>query len=199
MVAVSALMIYHSALPFSSFFTYRDRPYPPLPAGMRALLETKTDRTASRLIGIGQFRNERAGYVYNLMYNFPSVYNLLSVNGYDPLIEDLPETRFMTAQLEKNFQVAAKRYGIRWVITARAAHPVNGDPSEIASTRKMDFEKLVRHTHYAKPVLTLPEYHVWELAAPDPLAFPDHHPSQPLPITFNSQGLSIDLAKQPPC
>ena len=75
---------------------------------MRALLETKTDRTASRLIGIGQFRNERAGYVYNLMYNFPSVYNLLSVNGYDPLIEDLPGTRFMTAPLEKNFQVAAK-------------------------------------------------------------------------------------------
>ena len=155
LLAVCAVMVYHCTLRFNSFFTYGDKPYPPLPPAMRTLFAMNNTRTPARIIGIGQYRNDYPGYVFNLKHNFPTVYGLYTVNGYDPLITDMPESKFIATQLDNNFFLASQKYGIRWVITARSSHPENEDEGSIAEARAANYETIVRKKHHAKLMLKL--------------------------------------------
>ncbi len=196
-MAVCGVMLYFCTLPFTSFFTYGDRPYPPLPPAMSALFTARDARTPSRMLGLGQDRSELPGYVFNLQHNFPTVYRLYSVTGYDPLVMELPETQAVAKRLDTDFYHACQKYGIRWIVTARSAHPTDEDEQSIAEARSADYEYTVRRMPGAKLALTLLDYRVWELAQPDPFAFPSTDPSTALPITVNGQGVTVDLSAHP--
>ena len=82
---VASLMLYHVWWARSAFFLYAETPYPLLPKG---LLERAAGFSpAGGIMPLTPSRSRREDFVAGLPLNFPSVYGIGSLLGYDPLVE----------------------------------------------------------------------------------------------------------------
>ncbi len=87
LVAVTAVVtVCHVAHADSSFYTYTDKPWPSLkwPPALR--------RDAARVASLYPGRSNEAGYVEALGHNFSAIYEVPSLQIYDPLVTPKPES-----------------------------------------------------------------------------------------------------------
>lgn len=197
-IIVSGLLLYHCALPLPSFYTFADKPYPPLPKEMAKLLRAEGNSAPGRVLPVAPARSTEPGYAQSLMHDFPTIYGILSLMGYDPLVWLTPENRLFDRMFATKQRVDFLReYGVRWVIVSRLVQdPVMG-PNEKwwPSESNWDQDGLPPVLQSAQLKLVLPQLTIWELSGSRPMAFSASQPTRDLPITLNGAGVRVDVSR----
>jgi hypothetical protein len=195
---VAALLFLNAYYLRTAFYNFADKPYPPLPRRMAALLRSGPLTTRGRIFPVAPERHWGPGYVLSLMHALPSYYEILAFDGYDPFVRATPENLLARLHMERNTEAAARAYGVRWIIVHRSARqPVRVMPDgRINSLELVDgyhggvANRILRH---AALRLHLPELDIWEVQGADPLAFPVGRPQYPLPIALDQAGATVDV------
>ena len=104
------------------FWCYGDRPYPPLPSEIAQRVLPDDGKQPGRVLWIGPWRSGLPGFSWLLPYSLPSAYGAGSFIGYDPIIENRPETRAIQAHFDDSPVEAARAYGIHWILEANPDH-----------------------------------------------------------------------------
>jgi hypothetical protein len=210
-VATTLLMLYHVSLARNSLWSYGDRPYPELPREIaervlpsRQLSSSEGVRNAQagRVWWYGPLRSGLPGFACLLPMNLPSAYGAYGFDGYDPIIENRPETQAMRAKFAASPAEASRAYGIRWLLTANADYykqeweywwplsksnwcfgfsdsggPATWDQSLPAAELRVRRE----------------EVNLYEVPDASPLAFDRANPQAPLPIEFHGWGAAVEV------
>ncbi|MDQ2730974.1 MAG: YfhO family protein, partial [Armatimonadota bacterium] len=223
-LAVLVLLLYHCSLCKPSFYSYALQPYPPLSieargqvkmrdflAGTRQVVDHLTtddsgaasdtaagsNNPQARIISFAPLRSIRPDYYLALQHNLPTVYDLLSIGGYDPLVEGSPENRALTDLLIKDPVSAAHAYGVKWMIedSTLIEHPtltnLNYHHLETMHGVRVDeLYKLKQKTKEREPLRFGPVT-LWNMGSEDPLAFREGAPADSLLVEMNASGAAI--------
>lgn len=179
-VAVVALLGYHCWLPLPSFHNYGDRPYPPLPASLREIAIADRTPLPQRIYTLAPDRSIAAGYAAALPHNLASLYGIYTCNGYEPLTETTPESRFARQLEDTRLPTALRRYGVRWVLVSLTDAPYRALDDYL---RDIGLRRRAVNGTLA----------VWECPDPDPMAFVADQPARPLPVEIRADGLTVIL------
>lgn len=196
-IGVSGLLLYHCALPLPSFYSYGDKPYPPLPREMASLLTADRNPMPLRVLPVAPVRSPAPGYVQSLQNNFSCIYGILSLVGYDPLVGVTPENALADQMIGDQGLQALKEYGVQWIVVSRLVQEPKLGPNEKEwpSESACDRDGLAYLLRSAQPRLVLPEVTIWELGGSRPMAFPTSQPTRALPITLNGSGVRVDVSR----
>jgi len=186
---VVALLAYHCTLSTGSFFVYGFRPFPQIDPNIRQLLEPKQDRDYPKLFPLAAYRSGSPEWLNSMTQQWPTLFGFFSFSGYEPLVEDVPEYQRMQSLLNKPDGFA--RFGIRYVIVDKS-EPDLWDQERL--TIRLFGRNNVSGAHLTA-VYQSSQVKVFELAAPDPMAFEESEPSTPLPVTFDGGGATIDTSQ----
>jgi hypothetical protein len=151
----------HIAHADSSFYTYADKPWPSLnwPSDLR--------RDVARIASLYPGRSNDAGYVEALGHNFSAIYNVSSLNIYDPLVQPKPES------IHSNDPAQWPQYGVTHVLQFR-----DTDAPVVASLK-------------LSPVFHSGQVTVYSVPNPLPLAWEDAHPQIRLVPRWRGNGFTI--------
>lgn len=195
-VVVASLMLYHVALAFPSFYSYGDMPYPRLSPSMITVLRHQAQ--ATRILPICPPRSPAPGYVVGLQHNFPTVYQIDALTGYDPLVEKRPEFLRVARRLEKDFPNAIRRYGVTDVIVHRFSKRPQYNGSSLA--RAVEAASLYLHLPVRDfcdrgvPILSTEEVTILPVDDSDPLAFPVADRNRRFSLERTPAGLEVDVS-----
>jgi len=196
---VCALVVYNAALCRSSFYSYGDRVYPKLPPELSQALSG--DGKPVRVLPLVPIRSTVKNYALSLAHNFPSVYQIESLSGYDPLVTQRPEYVRVEESLEADFGAAVRRYGVTHVLVHRTAEqPVLGEnPCFLRMETEIPVWRDSVRTYCAeRPASTsIGDVRVIEVDDPDPLAFPVADRTRNLPVRHSRHGLVVDVSGVP--
>jgi hypothetical protein len=139
---VLAMMLVQAWLPLPPFVRYQDKPYPPLPAALAAALHQYGAGRDYRIASYAPSRGGEGGNTVSLDHNYPTVYGIHGLRGYDPLVRASSST---PAHINDQTPEAWRRYGVALVLTtlsdARPPAPpqitpvADPDPLAFASDR----------------------------------------------------------------
>ncbi len=201
--ATAGLMLYHVSLARDSFWCYGDRPYPQLPQEIAERVLPGDTEQAGRVLWIGPWRSGRPGYAWLLPHSLPSAYGACAFGGYDPIIENRPETQKLQAHFDDAPIEAARAYGIRWILVANPDH-YWPERNYWQSVRKCDWcfdymdqdatGSLDRVVRASELRVQREELRLYELSGTSRMAFDRNKPSDPLPIRFRGWGAEVDCA-----
>ena len=171
---VLILIFYHITLCKAAFFSYTDKPYPQLPKDLQASLTSEGKDYPQRIYVSSHYKSLDSNYVFCLQHNFPSVYKVLSVLGYENLLP--------TLSLSNN---KLNQYGVKYILLSMAKE----DPRNKTSTTTPfpDNIKFRKISKFEKVIL-------FEMEEYMPLAFLEKKPDVSFPIKFTGQGAVVDLS-----
>jgi hypothetical protein len=195
---VAVLLLYHCWNAQGSFYAFKEKPYPPLPAPLAATLK---EGEPARIWSIAPERSPARDFVSSLQLNFPTVYGVLAVDGYDPLVAATPEFVRARERLVETPVEACKAFGVRRIVVHRLAKAPEYGPTVIFAY----VERLARDIQRALPkveragrlVLATPEVSVFELPDVAPLAFAAAVPATALPLRVTCAGAYVDISSLP--
>ncbi len=203
-VPVCLLLLYHCILPLPAFYSFGSKPYLPLPKEMTQFFAAENTLSPQRVLGIAPMRSTNPTYAISLMHNLPSVYRLLSFDGYDPLLVLAPENKKAGRLLAEDPLRALRAYGIRWVVLHRlAVQPVHGPNAQVwfledmVNLNVLAYNSRLLPSQFLQsltPRLQLPEVCLLEVTNVSPLAFLSQYPDAGLPIQFNGRGVQVDVS-----
>ena len=194
---VCGLMVYHCLLPLPSFYSFKERPYPQLPAEMTRVLRGVESPTPARIIAFAPYMSPADGFVKSLMNDFATVYGYLNVFGYEALVRDTIETTEATKRIMDDPTSALAAYGVRWMVIHRLAFvpEFSANPDQAETEGFTDgaevMELLLQH---ARRVVRLDDVMIFELNDPSPMSFAESKPDRPLPIRFDGSGARVDVS-----
>jgi len=196
--SVCLLMIYNVFLARTSFYTFGDVPYPPLPVEMKNLLSVPSGEASKpqRLLSLSPARSSKPGYVPSLDHNFATLYDVLSIWGYDErLVSASGESWMAENRLHKNPLETARVYGVKWIIIHNSLiNPEHFNPHiDTLNFKSMAKARKLLETKQLKPVLVYPILTVFEIQDVSPMAFIESKPGEALPVMFHSDGMSVKL------
>jgi len=198
----TALVVYNVTQTRSAFYDYGDDPYPALPAEMTAVLKAGDPAIQGRVLPIAPERSRAPGYVTSLMLDFPSYYEIASMDGYDPFVRSTVQFRQAWSRLMSEPRAAARAYGVRWLLIHRTAvvpPPLLPGRSrtrlEMLSNDRLQIATALSGA--ARMRLALPDLTLYELPPPDPLAFAPGS-RRALPVTLRQNGLDVDVRDRGP-
>jgi len=194
--AAALLMVYHVSFVTPSLYTFGDRPYPPLPEAMGKLLQT-SERPV-RVLPICPLRSPVPGYVFSLQHNFPTLFHIDSLAGYDPLVERKPEYRRVSKGLEDDFAETVRRCGVTDLVVHRTCRqPVfNGNRRawSVESESLYREEPIRQYCDRRSPILQTDDVRVIRVDDPDPLAFPSEDRRHALPLVRTEGAVAVDVS-----
>jgi hypothetical protein len=195
-VAVTGLMLYHVSLARPSFYTFADRPYPQLPSNISKRLQ-EPNRPA-RVLPICPLRSPVVGYVLSLQHNFPTIYRIDALTGYDPLVEKRSAYLGVTERLKTDFPDALRRYGVTDVLLHRLAKWPQWSGNHLAllvETESLYLNHPVRdYCDRRRDVGGNEQMEVLAVDDPDPLAFPVHDRRRALPLERTAASVTVDVS-----
>lgn len=201
-IAMMVLLSFNAWHARGAFYNFADRPYPPLPPAMAALLRSGSETTRGRIFAVAPLRNGAPGYLLSLMHDLPSFYGIAALDGYDPFTGMTFENRRSLDFAQRNPLAAFRTYGIRWIVVhsttfapvvARPDGSIN--PMELVDSFRESI--LPRVMPQAALRLRLPQVEIAEIADVDPLAFPAGMRTRPLPVALDQAGATVDLRLLP--
>ncbi|MEE8546331.1 MAG: hypothetical protein V3T29_11015 [Alphaproteobacteria bacterium] len=195
-VVTGALVLFHTINARPSFYSYGEDPYPPLPAAVVALLAGDGAGQGGRILPIAPSRSAAPGYVASLQHNFPTLFGIPSLTGYDPLLSDTRENRAVAERLLAKPGDAARAYGVRWLVAF--------DPEIVDIGAAYTFEFLSQDQRFLLSRLARLEmtriarahYRVYEIEDPDPLAFDKAAPATPLFVNLQANAVVVGLPER---
>ncbi|MGO9108224.1 MAG: hypothetical protein ACLP9L_03230 [Thermoguttaceae bacterium] len=200
--ATAILMLYHVSLSRNSLWSYGDRPYPELPQEIAERVLPGQDPQAGRVLSYGPFRTGLPGYAFTLPLSLPSAYGAYGLGGYDPIIEDRPETRAYQDKFAASPMEASRAYAVRWILVANADYYKKEWEYWWAarkSTWCFGFSDSGWHDYREKflPAAKLraqrEEVSLYEIPEASPMAFDRARPRAPLSIEFHGWGAEVEV------
>lgn len=199
LLVLAALMLYHVWLARPSFYTFGDIPYPALPTEMHTLL-SGSNRPV-RVLPICPLRSPVQRYSFSLQHQFPTVYGIEALTGYDPLVEKKPEYLRIAALVKVDFARTIRTYGVTHLVLHRLCKwPVwNGN----RLTLRVETESLYQsrpvqqYCDSRTPILRTEDVWILRVDDPDPLAFPAGDRRRALGLERTGAGLKIDVSGLP--
>ena len=199
------LLGWNVAMAHAAFYTYAFRPYPELPPQLSSLLHPGNPTPDSRMVPWARTRSIDPSFGLSLAHNLPDVYEILSFDGYDPLIESKMAFRTVQRRIAEDPIAAFRAYGVRWHLLHRNVYDYVPSPNAADSPFVQTLENNVRRgpslgallDAHLRVALRLPEMIVFELPDVDPLAFPDVLPRRALPLQPRADGLDVDVSGLP--
>jgi hypothetical protein len=210
--ATVLLLLYHVNLCRASFYSYAERPYPPLPPALHSLLQEETPSAhtlpPARVLSVVRERSAADGFMKSLRHCLPTLYRIPALDGYDPIIETTMPVLDMRNQLAKDPVGTAEALGVRWLLSGQ----LRSEPAWPAGTYNHDYagdcprlpklkyprEMTARLKAVGRLRLELDGLEVWELPQPDALAFWQSAPKHCLPLHWWPDRMEIDTSEQPP-
>ncbi len=203
-LGVFALLAYHAVRPCPAFFTYGLRPYPSISSSLYAYSSVPGAESNYRAGSVTRNRCTTEGYFTALPHNTGSVHDVLSINGYEPLVATSEPGRRVSRLLRDDLVPSLRAYGVRTLVVRYDPEP--GFPSDFAvtgflptgtaaETKSQLAEAAAREE--ARQVGFDGGAQVWEIAKPDPLAFATGNPDEPLPIKVGAQSVLVDVSPLP--
>ncbi|MBY0522079.1 MAG: hypothetical protein K2R98_01695 [Gemmataceae bacterium] len=210
-VAVAALLLYHVQHCQASFYSYAERPYPPLPAAMRTLMDPEVSLDSAlppaRVLSLVRERSAADGYMKALKQCMPTVYRIPSIDGYNPLIESTPPMIDVREQLLKDPFRTCEALGVRWILMGEMLP----EPSWPSGTYNHDFGGTIARTRILKYPTSMTEsmraasklrleldgLEVLELPPPDALAFWQSQPKRGLPLRWTPEQIEVATTEPP--
>jgi hypothetical protein len=190
---VAGLMLYSSFMSRPAFFIYGDRPYPQLDPEMQRLLGADDNPNPYRIFPFAPYVSDAPGYSRSLMHCLPSLYDVLSCEGYDPLTESKPEIVAVRARFATNPAEAARAYGVRWIVVSNLLkHPLTGPLPHMRFAKLGGFLEPLSRASIVK--LSTPDVEIREIPYPDPMAFRESAPLEALPIRLSGAGADVDVS-----
>jgi hypothetical protein len=192
---VALLMAYHLSMARPSFYTYGDDPYPP---PSKIFSQVRYDGTVGsrRVLPFAPKRSLAPGYALSLEHNFPSVYGVLALEGYDFLITGSEEFSKIRQYIDMKPVSAMEAYGAGWVLVHRLTYdtflsrPVWESAEKLAEKNEFVLEELLES---ADKVASDENLDLWRLKSSDPMAFVRLFHDEPLPVKFDGAGASVSL------
>ena len=189
---VSALLLYHVTQCVSTWYTFTDRTYAPLPLRMHKLISG-----GGRIYPAASFRSVAPEYVQSLALNFPTHYGVLSFMGYDNFVEGSPPFALCRKFLIKDPITAAKIYGVRWLLWSYTLDQqiLSGNPLETANIEIIDDTvplAVMKLRGSLQPVFTSNAVKIYDLGAVSPIVFRRDNATVELPYKLNQSGIVVD-------
>lgn len=174
----------------AAFYTWAERPYPPLPVGMEkalAPLRSPQGLQVGRVLGVSPRWASRPGYSSWLVHALPSAYGIPSMQGYDPLIEASRWGAALTPSQWNDVEAGLRAWTVLWVLVS---------PAWNEAGRPNPWEGAVLNWAMQKnrKVSLVDGIYLIEVPKPDPLAFISGAPERPLAFHMNVAGAQVDLA-----
>lgn len=193
-LATALLMLWNTGLARTSFFTYADDPYPPLPPAIAALLRPAgSDTLQPRLLAAARFHTHAAGFATSLMHNLPTAHRVMALDGYGSLTGFSAENGLALGRMWREPEAARRAYGVRWLL--RYDPPRLPDqPTGLGQPYGAPFAQAYMRAFRSAPVaaragaLTL-----YDLGPADPLAFYADDPGTALPARAVDGALEVTL------
>jgi hypothetical protein len=197
-----SLLCVHIIFCTSSFYNFADKPYPALPDGAQKLLSAGAENDLpQRLMSCSPERDRYPGYPASLTLNFPTIYDLLALEGYEPLIIMTPKMTELIQNIDKHPLLIAQEYGVKFLVSYKARP--NEALTAINDSEILEDEMISpRYVSWMENILpesrllqSLPNGAIYEIPNPKPLAFDLAKPDEPLPIKVSDNGIKIDISK----
>lgn len=190
------LMAYHVSLAKPSFYSYQDRPYPPLPAGLQKIIAPAGGDAPGRILPLAPQRSHVQGYVMSLCHNFPSVYGVLSIDGYDPIVARSREFPNGTRVAGDGLAGALRTWGTRWIVVHDLLLNPVFSPSpgrwQTESVSEAELSYVDQVKKHAVHRVRIPPLELWELPGADPLCFYGEEKIS-IPVRFDGAGATAAL------
>jgi hypothetical protein len=203
-VVTAGLMLYHVNLCRPAFYSYAERPYPPLPTELRQLLASAPE---GRILSFAPDRSAAPGYMRGLRHGLPTVYGVPSLCGYDPLVESTQPYKSIRRKLDEEPVQTARALGVRWILTGGPTSEPSWPEGTInyhwcdqgarARRPKFSLELQQRLEKAGSPRLNLDGLRVSELPDPAPLAFWAEQPRVGPAVRCRANGVDIDVSARP--
>ena len=184
-LAVIGLIIYHCSLPLPAFYLFGDKPYPRIGTAMLRILAGQEGRAIPHVQHSARSQSYTE-YALALRHAFAAVYRVSSFDGRDPCVNCMPETCLALNFLTYEPREALKAYGVKWLI----AHTVCEKPvlSQNPASRCTK-QPLPTALEFARGVSVrswfFGDVQVYEVPAPDPMAFECSSSRDALPVTLH--------------
>jgi hypothetical protein len=202
-VIMSVLVAYTVSLPPPSYWSFRDRPYPKLPASLESQLRPSDPLKPQRIATLMPMdenprRADGEGYVFGMEQSFASAYSLLAFNGYQPLVWN---HRIYKEYVGKHLESPGDLWDLEKLKTAIALQQRNR--SEVCKVYGVDslilygeFAPLFVKYYPALAAYAAEDAPVFVMKVPgvSPLAFPEHIPEAAFPIQFSARGTTVDVS-----
>ena len=196
--SVLILLAYHVSLPLPSFYTYKVIPYPELPIKLSQLLRNNKEQI-NRVISFTDPVSREGGEGINLFlhWNYPSIYSIHSLDGYNPIIQATPQTKNLIKHINQDPVTAANAYGVRWLLIQdenSAYLPINRNVGLIEQSGNglIIMQSLLLS---ATKLIVLKGASLWELKQYSPMAFSPENPFKTLILTFSGNSFNVDTSK----
>ncbi|HEY9684215.1 MAG TPA: hypothetical protein V6C86_21735 [Oculatellaceae cyanobacterium] len=192
-VSVFVLMLFHTSLCRSTFYTFLDRDYAPISPKIESAVYN-----GKRVYTAAPFRIPVNNVVQSLILNFPTVYSIISASGYDTFVSTKPAYERFVTRLYLAGADAAKHYGLNTLIVNDCVeHPISsGNPAEqiievvtgLTQKSVLNLEsagKLIDHSFGRR---------VYQLPTADAIVFADDKPQDTLPYRLSQTGVAVDTS-----
>lgn len=203
-VAFSLLMLFHVGQCRTSFYSYGFRPYPEMPPELLTPLQPeKAGTLPPRISIICPSRNIHPSFGISLQHNLPTLHQIPSDFGYDPLISENASFSPILDQYIENSLEALQRWGVRTVVHSplsiisihgEAIRPRRYELGFWLVNRAQVFgEENPLSVFHLTPDFprTFPRPVLRPVAGVDPLAFLEGHPEVGWEIEASTRGLRI--------
>ncbi|MBI3891541.1 MAG: hypothetical protein HY303_08435 [Candidatus Wallbacteria bacterium] len=215
---VALLLLYHVSLAPPGQHDFGFLPYPRLEGlaepGARPAVLDRTGRYFPLLPRFGSGPD----YSWGLGHDLAALYDLYSMDGFDPLIQVCPENTIASEAFARDPVGTMQCYGVRWVLEHRLIHesPVPprkpgwehtgpsllpalawGAPESVEAPLQAEQLRALAVLQQVKKIgrsaARFPAVTVWELPQPDPLAFAVASPAKALPVAFGPGAACVDV------
>ena len=134
-VAVIVLLLWHVDHCRPSFYSYAERPYPPLPASMQTLLaDAPNVLPESRVFSMVRERSASDGYLKSLKHCLGTAYHIPSLDGYDPIVDTSQPFSGVKRRLYYDPAGTMELLGVGWTITGE----LGIEPAWLPGTLNLD-------------------------------------------------------------
>jgi len=202
-VATMGLVLLNTYWARASWYTFGDRPYPTLDAAYEALIAPQSAGLAGRILTrVGwEARSPVKGFFRTQALNFPTITGAFAVGGYDTFAEASPENHRMWKRLYNDPVLAARAYGVRWLIWDKLfTQPVfspNPQVKEIEMPSVPERRVLLAVKNQAVPALAAHGVEVYRVNDTAPLAFVEGPEKERLGVHFDMRGARVEAAGIP--
>jgi len=194
-IATTALVVASSMYYMPSWYTYGVRPYPD---GARVIQHIDTVKKAEyRIVSITHPRSRMSSFWQGMPLNLPTVYEVPSFLGYDPLVRFRPAFIAIHKELKKDPLKLLQSYGVAYALVSKDIFRPQRGPYRGAWL----LESAVSVPNATlRAVIQLPAVFrddaitIYRIPDPAPLAFSEQNPNTPLPLHLRADGLDVDTA-----
>ncbi len=196
----AGLMLYHANLSREALYIWRDSPNYSATSG---ILETlKGDGKLHRIYPAATDRTPQRGYVNSLNHNFPSLFKISSLEGYEPLWESRAPMNRVVDKLARHPLETLRAYGVEFVVMHRTAHQEQLSPGgrETREEKLANVPQVIAVEHAlrgATAVFHSEDVDIFRVDGAEPLARSIAHPETRMDVRVEGNRLVVDTANLP--